>query len=58
MSELVGWFVAIVFGSCLIVQAWEIHELRAKVSVAYTSGVAEGARQQALKPCTWRDTFR
>lgn len=46
-------------GALLLASYYERETVRLtrEVALAYSSGVTEGARIQALKPCTWERVF-
>ena len=39
-------------------QTRDNERLRVEAATSYSAGLTEGARRQALKPCTWQQLFR
>ena len=57
MSSALGWIAAVCFLVAWIAAEQGKRVEAHKASIAYTQGLTEGARLQALKPCSWQQLF-
>ena len=58
MRELVAWVAAGCFLVLWAAAEYERAAAKREVTTSYTLGLIEGSRQQALRPCGWKDLFR